>query len=72
MVLSLDPASVKYWIRCRSDYSCKRLSCSAISKQRRKKTREIQAKVCQMWEQFEEGAITSEELLHQTMDFVKF
>ena len=39
---------------------------------RRKKTRDLQAKICKLWDEFEEGELSREELHIQSTEFVAF
>ena len=50
------------------DITCKLVSSRAFSLQRRKKSRDVQAKVCQMWDGYETEGMSSKELLVQATE----
>ena len=54
------------------DITCKLITCKTINMQRRKKTREAQAHVIDLWGQFEDGLIDAKTLLLESTKFTAF
>ena len=54
------------------DFTCKAISSSHVAMTRRKKTKETQAKVQKIWDEYEDGQMTACDLLQAVAEFVSF
>ena len=54
------------------DITCKLVTSETVSVERRKNTRDVQAKLLNLWEDYENGSISRKELLNSAADYTPF
>ena len=52
--------------------TCQLVMSSTVPMQRRKKSRDAQDRICKLWDEYEDGSLTREELHIEATNFVAF